>query len=93
LERVVPVPLAVAQQPEEKTSDKKKPGLTVPIELRLALTLEECAALTGLKICALRAAIWSGDLAFVRSGERGQYVIRRESLQQFLREQEQRRPR
>lgn len=93
----MPVPFAVAQQPEEKTSDERKrqekPRLIVPIESRLALTLEECAALTGLKICALRAAIWSGELAFVRSGERGQYVIRRESLQQFLREREQRRPR
>ena len=42
-----------------------------------------------MKVCALRAAIHAGDLAFIRSGEpikrggRGRYLIRRESLEQF----------
>ena len=63
---------------------------SVPITQRLSLTLEECSALTGLKICALRAAIAAGDLAFVRAGERGRYLIRREALEQFLRSQERR---
>jgi len=63
---------------------------TVPLVQRLSLTLPECSALTGLKVCALRSAIWSGDLAFIRTGERGRYLIRRESLEQFIRSQEQR---
>ena len=51
----------------------------VPLAQRLALTLPECAALTGLKSCALRAAIWAGELAFIRAGKRGRYLIRREA--------------
>jgi excisionase family DNA binding protein len=62
----------------------------VPITQRLALTLDECAALTGFKVCALRSAIWAGELAFIRSGERGRYLIRRESLENFVRSREQR---
>jgi hypothetical protein len=62
----------------------------VPIAQRLTLTLPECSALTGLKVCALRSAIWAGDLAFIRTGERGRYVIRREALEKFLQSQEQR---
>ncbi len=62
----------------------------VPLTQRLALTLPECSELTGLKVCALRAAIWSGDLAFIRTGERGRYLIRRESLEHYIRSQEQR---
>jgi excisionase family DNA binding protein len=62
----------------------------IPLSQRLSLTLDECSSLTGLKVCALRSAIWSGDLPFVRSGTRGQYLIRRESLEKFLRASEQR---
>jgi len=62
----------------------------VPLTQRLALTLPECAALTGFKVCALRSAIWSGELPFIRSGERGRYLIRRESLESFVRSREQR---
>ena len=62
----------------------------VPLAHRLALTLRECCALTGLKEYQLRAAIWAGELAFIQNGERGQYVIRREALDKFLREQERR---
>jgi len=65
------------------------PSVTVPINLLLALTLPQCTALTGLKDCALRSAIHSGDLPFIRVGSRGQYVIRREALDKFLRAQEQ----
>lgn len=60
----------------------------VPLSQRMALTLPEASALSGLKTCALRAAIWSGDLAFIRSGERGRYLIRRETLEKFLRSRE-----
>lgn len=63
---------------------------SVPLTQRLTLTLPECAELTGLKVCALRNAIWSGDLAFIRTSERGRYLIRRESLEQYIRSQEQR---
>ena len=70
----------------------EKEQATVPIAQRLALTLPECSALSGMKVCALRSAIWSGELAFIRSGERGRYLIRREALEKFLREREQRRP-
>jgi hypothetical protein len=70
---------------------KEKPAVPlVPLVQRLSLTLPECAALTGFKVCALRAAIWAGDLAFIRSGERGRYLIRRESLENFVRGREQR---
>jgi hypothetical protein len=62
----------------------------VPLSQRLALTLPEASALTGMKVCALRSAIWSGDLAFIRSGERARYLVRRETLEQFLRTLEQR---
>lgn len=40
----------------------------VPLSQRMALALPEASALSGLKVCALRAAIWAGDLAFIRSG-------------------------
>lgn len=69
---------------------KVKPIPTVPIAQRLALTLPECSALSGMKVCALRSAIWSGDLPFIRVGERGRYLIRREALEKFLRSQEDR---
>ncbi len=72
-----------------KTDSVPQPEL-VPLTQRLALTLPECSALTGLKVCALRSAIWSGDLAFIRTGERGRYLVRRESLEQYIRSQEQR---
>jgi hypothetical protein len=62
----------------------------IPLEHRLSLTLPECAKLTGFKICALRAAIWSGELPFIRSSERGRYIIRREALEKFLCAQERR---
>ena len=66
----------------------EKENPTVPLTQRLALSLEECAALTGIKVCSLRSAIWAGDLAYVRSGEKGRYLIRREALDKFLQEQE-----
>jgi excisionase family DNA binding protein len=69
-------------------ADVKIQSLAVPLHLRLALTLPECSALSGLKVCALRNAIHAGRLAYVRSGETGQYLIRREALEKFLREQE-----
>jgi hypothetical protein len=73
---------------EPPTLEKEKP--TVPIIQKIALTLDECALLSGLKVCALRSAIWSGDLPFIRSGSRGRYLIRRESLEKFLRSSEER---
>jgi excisionase family DNA binding protein len=60
------------------------------INLLLSLTLPQCSALTGLKDCALRDAIHSGELSYIRAGTRGQYLIRRESLDKFLRAKEQR---
>ena len=63
---------------------------TIPLTQRLALTLPECAVLSGFKVCALRDAIWAGELAFIRSGKRGRYLIRRESLESFVRSREQR---
>lgn len=74
------------------TAESKRTTTTesVPLAQRIALTLPECCALTGLKIYQLRAAIWAGELAFIQNGERGQYVIRREALDKFLREQERR---
>ena len=74
-------------KPEKEKEKREKP--VVPIAQRLALTLDECAAQTGFKVCALRAAIWAGDLAFIRSGERGRYLIRRETLEKFMRSREQ----
>ena len=75
--------------PAEVTSPGKEKEV-VPIAQRLALTLDECAALSGFKVCALRSAIWAGELAYIRSGERGRYLIRRETLEQFIRSREQR---
>ena len=69
---------------ETAAVNPEKEKLVVPITQRLALTLDECAALTGFKVCALRAAIWAGELAFIRSGERGRYLIRRETLEKFV---------
>lgn len=66
------------------------PKEVVPLAQRLALTLPEASALSGLKVCALRAAIWAGDLAFIRSGERGRYLIRRDTLDKFLSSREER---
>jgi excisionase family DNA binding protein len=63
---------------------------TIPLTQRLTLTLPECAELTGVKVCALRSAIWSGELAFIRTGERGRYLIRREALEKFFQSQDQR---
>lgn len=77
--------VASAETPRKKTN-----VVPVPIERKLSLTLEECAALTGLKICALRSAIWAGDLPYIRMGAGGRYLIRRESLEKFLAAQEQR---
>ena len=73
-------------------SEKKKLKVVfdIPLTQRLALTLPECSAFSGLKDCALRSAIWSGDLPFIRSGSRGRYLIRRESLEKFLRSREER---
>jgi excisionase family DNA binding protein len=68
--------------------EKEKP--TVPLTQRLALSLEECAALTGIKVCSLRSAIWAGELAYVRAGEKGRYLIRRQTLDKFLQEREER---
>jgi len=80
----------VAASLTEPKPEKEKPEKPiVPVAQRLALTLDECAALTGFKVCALRAAIWAGDLAFIRSGERGRYLIRRETLEKFVRSREQ----
>lgn len=64
----------------------------MPLTQRLALTLPECSALSGLRVCALRSAIWSGDLPFIRlgSGRRIRYLVRREALEKFLRELEER---
>jgi len=73
---------------EEKNKPEKEKSV-VPIAQRLAWTLDECAAMTGFKVCALRAAIWAGELAFIRSGERGRYLIRRETLEKFVRSREQ----
>jgi hypothetical protein len=67
-----------------------KENLTVPIERKISLTLEECSALTSLAVSALRSAIWAGEIAFIRSGERKRYIIRRESLDSFLRAREER---
>jgi hypothetical protein len=80
------------RQPLEKTGrepDKSSPP-EVPLHLLLALTLTQCCALSALKIYRLREAIWSGELAFIQQGSRGQYLIRREALEKFLREQERR---
>jgi hypothetical protein len=75
----------------DKKKDKKKAAVNpVPIDKRLALTLPECSAVSSMKVCRLRAAIWDGQLAFIQSGERGRYLIRREELERFLRSQEER---
>jgi excisionase family DNA binding protein len=75
--------------PHEPESRKQTVDISV-IRQKLSLTLEECAALTGLKICALRSAIWAGDLPYVRMGAGGRYLIRREALEKFLAAQERR---
>jgi hypothetical protein len=64
--------------------------VSLPLTQRLTLSLLEAAAVSGFKVCALRAAIWAGDLPFIRSGERGRYLIRRESLDSFVRSRERR---
>lgn len=74
--------------PDNRTEKTAIPE--VPLHLRLSLTLLEAAAVTGLKVYQLRAAIWAGELAFIQNGTRGQYVVRREALDKFLREQERR---
>ena len=71
-------------------SPSKTESELVPLTQRLSLTLPECSALTGLKVCALRNAIWAGELAFIRTGERGRYLVRRETLEKFIQSQEQR---
>ena len=71
-------------------SPSKTQSELVPLTQRLSLTLPECSALTGLKVCALRNAIWAGELAFIRTGERGRYLVRRETLEKFIQSQEQR---
>jgi hypothetical protein len=71
-------------------SPSKTESELVPLAQRLSLTLPECSALTGLKVCALRNAIWAGELAFIRTGERGRYLVRRETLEKFIQSQEQR---
>ena len=62
----------------------------VPLHNKFALTLEECSVYTGIKICALRSAIADGKLAFVRTGSRARYLIRREVLEKFIRSLEER---
>jgi hypothetical protein len=63
---------AVADKFEEKSPGKIP---AVPIEKRLALALPEAAALSGMKVCWLREAIWNGDLAFIRCGQRGRHDL------------------
>jgi excisionase family DNA binding protein len=62
----------------------------VPLAQRLALTLAECCALTGLKMYQLRFAIRDGEISFIQNGKRGQYIVRREALDKYLRATEQR---
>ena len=76
--------------PAKAEESERKASPVVPLEHKLSLTLEECAALTGLKICAMRSAIWAGDLPYIRMGAGGRYLIRRESLERFLASQERR---
>lgn len=76
----------VSQEPEPR----KHPVDISVIRQKLSLTLEECAALTGFKVCALRSAIWAGDLPYIRMGAGGRYLIRREALEKFLAAQERR---
>jgi hypothetical protein len=76
--------------PASESHERKNPKPGVPLDQRLALTLDECSAMSGLKVCALRTAIWAGELAYVRSGQRGRYLILRSTLEKFLRSQEQR---
>jgi hypothetical protein len=80
--------LVIPPRPDKPQHEEKQ--LDVPLAQRLALTLPEASALSGLKVCALRAAIWNGDLPYVRSGQRGRYLVLRESLEKFLRSREQR---
>jgi excisionase family DNA binding protein len=75
--------------PSALVSKQPDHSLEVPITQKIALTLPECSALSGFKVCALRAAIWAGELAFVRVGSGGRYLIRREALEKFMRSQEQ----
>jgi excisionase family DNA binding protein len=70
-------------RPDQKHKDQSV--LAVPLAQRLALTLREACALTGLKQYQLRAAIHGGELAFIQNGTRGQFIIRREALDRFLR--------
>jgi hypothetical protein len=69
--------------------EKTEPQL-VPLAQRIALNLAECVALTGLKMYQLRFAIRDGELPFIQRGKRGQYVIRREALEKYLRSAERR---
>jgi excisionase family DNA binding protein len=62
----------------------------LPLHQKFALTLEECSVYAGIKICALRTAINDGRLAFIRSGSRSRYLIRREVLEKFMRSLEER---
>jgi len=80
----------VASVTSEEVAQAEKQKTEVPVTQKLALTLEESSALSGLKVCFLRAAIWSGELAFLRSGERKRYLIRRDTLEKFLRSLEER---
>jgi excisionase family DNA binding protein len=79
----------MAAATEELKSEKPRVP-EVPLAQRIALTLAECCALTGLKMYQLRFAIRDGELSFIQNGKRGQYVIRREALDKFLRAREQR---
>lgn len=81
-----PLRAVVSQEPESR---KQAVDISV-ISQKLSLTLEECAVLTGLKVCALRSAIWAGDLPYIRMGVGGRYLIRREALEKFLAAQERR---
>jgi hypothetical protein len=49
--------------PSALVSKQPDHSLEVPITQKIALTLPECSALSGFKVCALRAAIWAGELA------------------------------
>ena len=62
---------------------------------RLSFAVSVCAVLMGLKVCALRQVIWAGELSCVPIGSttkkrNGRYLVRRETLERFLKEHEER---
>jgi excisionase family DNA binding protein len=80
--------MEIAYMPDPK--DFQPHDQLLAIKAKWAFTLVECALLTGLKVCALRDAIAAGELAFIRSGKGGRYLIRPETLEKFLCSQERR---